>query len=184
MGKIINSTNISLDGDITNLEEWHFDYFGEDAMRTAGELLFGSDAVIMGRETYDGFAPAWSERSGDEYSDRMNSIPKYVVSGSLTDPTWQNTTVIKDDVAEEIGRLRERTERSIVQYGFGDVTRLMLANGLLDELYLWVHPVISGKAKPEDLLYRDFAKTSFDLAGADTHDTGVVVLRYTAKPAA
>jgi dihydrofolate reductase len=184
MGKIINSTYITLDGDISNLEAWHFNYFDEDAMKTAGELLFGADAVIMGRETYEGFEPAWSSRSGDEYSDRMNAIDKYVVSSTLTEPTWNNTIVINGDVAAEIGKLKERTERSIVQYGFGDVSRLMIENGLLDELHLWLHPVLSGKAKPEDLIYRDFPQTEFDLAGTHTHASGVIVLRYAAKPAA
>jgi dihydrofolate reductase len=184
MGKIINSTYITLDGDISNLEQWHFDYFDEDAVKTASELLFGSDAVIMGRETYEGFAPAWSTRSGDEYTDRMNAIDKYVVSTTLTDPTWNNTTVINGDVAGEIRALKERTERSIVQYGFGAVSRLMLEHGLLDELHLWVHPVLSGRAKPEELIYRDFQQTSFDLAGTHTHASGVVVLKYAAKPAA
>ncbi len=183
MGKIINSTYITLDGDITNMEQWHFDYFDEDARNTAGELLFGADAVIMGRETYDGFAPVWSAQSGDEYSDRMNSIDKYVVSSTLTEATWNNTTVINGDVAGEIGKLKERTEKSIVQYGFGDVSRLMLENGLLDELHLWVHPVLSGKAKPEELIYRDLPQTAFDLAGSHTHASGVIVLRYAAKAA-
>ncbi len=184
MGKIINSTYITLDGDITNMEQWHFDYFDQDAVATASELLFGADAVIMGRETYDGFEPVWSSRSGDEYTDRMNGIDKYVVSTTLTEPTWHNTSVINGDVAAEIGKLKERTERSIVQYGFGAVSRLMVENGLLDELHLWVHPVLSGQAKPEDLIYRDFPQTAFELAGTHTHASGVVVLRYAAKAAA
>ncbi len=102
MRKIINATYMTLDGDISNMQDWHFEYFGDEAMRAAREQLFGSDALLMGRKTYDGFAPVWSGRAGaDEFADRKNSIPKYVVSSTLKDPAWDNTTVISDAVVGE-----------------------------------------------------------------------------------
>ncbi|PZG30849.1 hypothetical protein C1I98_30870 [Spongiactinospora gelatinilytica] len=184
MGKIINATYMTLDGDIANMQDWHFDYFDEDAGRSAQEQMQGTDALIMGRETYEGFAPVWSERAGaDEFSDRMNSIAKYVVSNTLKDPSWNNSHVISGDVVAQIRELKEKTEGNILQYGFGPVTRLMLENGLLDEVRIWLHPVLSGKAKPSDLLYRDAVQRKFTLTGTDVHSTGVIILTYAPVPA-
>lgn len=186
MGKFVNSTYMTLDGDTHNMEDWHFDYFDDHSARAATAQLFTAEALIMGRETYEGFADVWTSRAGVyEFSDRMNSIKKYVVSTTLTDPTWTNTTVIgkSDDVVAELRELKEQ-HRAIVQYGYGPVTRLMLANNLLDELRIWLHPVLSGKAKPEALLYRDLAQTRFTLGGVESHASGVVILTYLPTPTA
>lgn len=179
MRKFVNATYMTLDGDIANMGDWHFDYFGEDATRAAQEQLYSSDALIMGRMTYEGFAPAWTERAGaDEFSDRMNSIKKYVVSSTLTDPDWTNCTVIKGDVAAAVRELKEQDGANILQYGFGDVTRLLLDNGLLDEFRVWLHPVLSAKAKPADLLYRDGRQHRFTLTNTDVHSNGTIILTY------
>lgn len=181
MGTIVNATYMTLDGDIANMQDWHFDYFGLEARRVATGQLLLSDALIMGRKTYEGFAQAWPERgSDDDFSNTMNTIKKYVVSTTLTDPSWQNSTVIggSDDVVAEIRALKEQ-EGAILQYGYGDVTRLMIRHGLLDELRIWLHPVLSGKASPTQLLYRDGDQVRFTLNGAETHSTGLVVLSYT-----
>jgi dihydrofolate reductase len=185
MRKIVNATFMTLDGDIQNMADWHFEYFGDDAIRAASEQLLESDALIMGRKTYDGFSAAWSARAGDdEFADRMNSIRKYVVSDSLQDPTWTNTTVINGDVVAQVRELKERDGANILQYGFGPVTALLLENGLLDEFRIWLHPVLSGKAKPADLLYRDLAQTKFTHTGTDVHSSGVVILTYAPENAA
>lgn len=149
-------------------------------MATARERLFGSDALIMGRLTYEGFAPAWSERAGaDEYADRMNDIQKYVVSSTLTDPEWNNTDVVGGDVATEVEQLKARDGRNILQFGFGDVTRLLLDNGLLDELRVWLHPVLSGKAEASELIHRDGTQYNFELSDSAVHSTGLILLTYT-----
>lgn len=182
MRKIVNTTYMSLDGDITNMQRWHFDFFTEsdECATAAHDLMFGSDALIMGRETYDGFSVAWSARAGtDEFADRMNAVKKYVVSNTLTDPTWTNTEVIsRPDVVDQIRRLKEGEGGQILQYGFGAVSRLMLEHGLLDELVIWLHPVFSGQATAANLLYRDVAQTRFDLVGTDVHSTGMLLLTY------
>jgi len=187
MRKIVNTTYMTLDGDMTNMERWHFDFFTESAecAEAARVLMFGSDALIMGRVTYEGFAPAWTERAGaDEFADRMNSIKKYVVSNTLTDPTWTNTEVIGgNDVVEQLRRLKDSEGEQILQYGFGAVSRLLLDNGMLDELVIWLHPVFSGDAKFADLLYRDGPQTRFDLVGTDVHSTGMVLLTYRPRTA-
>ncbi|MEV4312921.1 dihydrofolate reductase family protein [Actinocrispum sp. NPDC049592] len=177
MGRIVNNTYITLDGDITNMQDWHFDYMGA-LMDEARTQLWAAGALIMGRATYDGFAGSWPQRDGD-FADRINGLKKYAVSTTLTDPEWSNTTVLSDNVVEQVRKIKEETEGNIVQYGFGSVTRLLLDAGLVDEVRLWLHPVLSGKAKPADLLYRDAVQTKFTLNSAEPHDNGVVILSYT-----
>ncbi len=179
MRKIVNLTYMTLDGDIQNMPAWHFEYFGEEATKAAADQLATADALIMGKRTYDGMAPAWIGRAGaDAFSDRMNEIQKYVVSTTLTEPDWQHTTVIGDDVVARVRALKEQEGDDILQYGFGPVTRLLLEHGLLDELRIWLHPVLSGKAEPGQLLYHDMAQVRFTLADVDVHSTGIAVLTY------
>jgi dihydrofolate reductase len=180
MRKIINSTYISLDGVIENPQDWpsgrHQDDGTGGALQT--ELLFACDAVLMGRRTYGGFAVAWSSRSGDPYSDRINSMEKYVVSSTLKDPEWTNTTIIDGDPIAEISRLKRQPGHDIVQYGFGELSYALMAHNLLDELRLWVHPFFVGHGGPDDLLFRECPPTTFDLVGAQPLSSGIVVLSY------
>ena len=177
--KIINSTYISLDGVIERPQEWPS--FGDRGSRgddLQAELLFACDAVIMGRRTYEGFAPVWPTLS-DPVSDRMNAMPKYVVSSTLTDPEWNNTSVISGDPVAEIGRLKEQPGKDIVQYGFGPLSYALLEHELLDELRLWFHPLfVGGRAEPADLLFRRSVTARFDLVDSTTLENGVVVLAY------
>jgi dihydrofolate reductase len=186
MRKIINSTYISLDGVVDRPHEWpSVGDRGSKGDEIQSELLLGSDALLMGRRTYEGFAPVWPTRS-DPYSDHINAMPKYVVSSTLTDPEWSNTTVISDDPAARIQRLKEAPGKDIVQYGFGQLSFTMLEHGLLDELRLWVHPLFVGSAEPNELLYRNGAGAHFDLVDATSLQNGVVILsyRYAGPPSA
>src|ERR1700760_375681 len=146
MSRLINSTYITLDGAVENPQNWPSGRHQDDgrAQEIQTKLLLDSDAVLMGRRTYEGFAPVWSGRSGDPYSDRINAIEKYVVSTTLTDPEWNNTTVLASP--EPIAELKAGDGMDIVQYGFGPVTRFLLEHDLLDELRLWVHPFFVGQA--------------------------------------
>ena len=110
MRRIINSTYISLDGVIQDPPDWPDNGIESDGtgMKVQTDLLFGCDALLMGGRTSPGFAPAWMARSGDPFSDRMNSMAKYVVSSTLTTPEWNNTTVISGDPIEAIRRLKEQ----------------------------------------------------------------------------
>jgi dihydrofolate reductase len=180
--KIINSTFISLDGVIENPHLWPSsgDDAGEgDTIQT--ELLFDCDAVLMGRRTYEGFAPAWQTRSGDPFSDRINSMEKYVVSSTLTEPEWNNTTVIEGDPVPDIKRLKEAAGANIVQYGFGRLSSTMMEEGLLDELRLWIHPLFVGSAPPEDLISAHCPPATFELADTRTVKNGIAILTY-ARP--
>lgn len=177
MRQIVNSTYVSLDGVIEHLEDWHFEYFDDAANEIGWNQLAASDALLMGRLTYEGFAEAWQSRTGD-YADKINSMQKYVVSSTLTEVEWDNTTLIGDEPVAAIRRLREEPGGSILQYGFGQLSLTLIDHGLLDRLRLWVHPVFVGNAKPGDLLSGDCTMTRFDLVESNVLETGVAILTY------
>jgi dihydrofolate reductase len=178
--RIINSTYITLDGVIEAPQDWQplIGARGKEGYEVQSELLLSCDALIMGRHTYEGFAPAWSARSGDPMSDHINSMRKYVVSSTLTDPEWENTTVLSGDPVEAIRHLKDSPGGNIVQYGFGELSIALMGAGLLDELRLWIHPLFYGKAKPSDLIYRGAPTSLFELAGSQSLDNSVVILSY------
>ena len=177
--RIINSTYITLDGVIQDPQDWPLlGGFSEAGAQVQAELLARCDAVLMGRHTYDGFAPVWSARSGDPFSDRMNALPKYVVSTTLTDPDWHNTTVIDGDPIEAVRDLTQQPGADIVQYGFGSVSHALMAAGLVDELRLWVHPFFVGTGTAGDLIHRAGSAGRFDLVDSTRLDTGIVILTY------
>ncbi len=180
MRKIINSTYISLDGVVELPHEWPTierpsDERGGQVQTT---LLMACDALLMGRRTYEGFAPVWQTRSGDPFSDRINTMPKYVVSATLTDPEWANTTVISSDVPERIRQLKEEPGQDIVQYGFGAVSTLLMEHGFLDELRLWIHPLFVGKGSSDDVLFPKGPTTQFDLTDATILKNSMAILTY------
>ena len=180
MANIVISENISLDGVIQDPQDWPGNGIEPDGtgLKVQTDLLFACDAVLMGGRTYPGFAAAWMARSGDPYSDRINSMAKYVVSSTLRDPQWNNTTVISSDPIAQIRRLKEQPGQDIVQYGFGQLSYALLEHGLLDELRLWVHPLFVGQATPTDLLFRPSATAQLELAGTLALNNGIVILTY------
>jgi dihydrofolate reductase len=181
MRRIVNSTYVTLDGVIKDPQNWpELASFSDRGNQIQNELLGRCDAVLMGRHTYDGFAPVWSGRSGDPYTDRINAITKYVVSSTLTDPQWQKTTVIDHDPIDAIRSLKQQPGADIVQYGFGPLAHELMGAGLLDELRLWVHPFFVGTGTSADLLYRPGSSRQFVLTGSTSLDNGTVILTYRA----
>jgi dihydrofolate reductase len=178
MRNIINSTYVSLDGVIENPQDWPGSDVEDDAYAVQRALLFDCDTLIMGRRTYDVFAPVWPTRSGDDVSDRINSMTKYVVSSTMDKADWTDTTVVSGDVVDTMRRLKQQPGQNIVQFGFGQLSFTLMEHGLLDELRLWVHPYIIGKGGPTDLLYRDCTLQKLTLV--DTHPlaSGIVILTY------
>jgi len=176
MRRIVNSTYLSLDGVIGNPQDWPSNGIEPDSVggTVQMDLLLACDAVLMGGATYPAMASAWMARSGDPYSDRINTMTKYVVSSTLRDPEWPNTTVIRDNAIDEIRRLGQ----DIVQYGFGSVSYALLEAGLLDELRLWIHPLFVGRATTDDLLFRPSATAGMELTDTLTLNTGIVILTY------
>lgn len=180
MRKVINSTYITIDGVVEKPHLWPSLGRPRDERfeQIQTDLALSCDALLMGRRTYEGFAPVWPTRSGDPVSDQINSMRKYVVSSTLKDPEWNNTEVIGGDVVAGITRLKEAPGNDIVQYGFGAVSRLLLEHDLLDELRLWVHPLILGAGSPGDLLFGAAPTVGFNLTDSTTLSDGSILLRY------
>ncbi|WP_067794173.1 dihydrofolate reductase family protein [Actinomadura formosensis] len=181
MRKIINSTYVSLDGVIENPQNWTSAYFQDEAAGYARDLLFSCDALLMGRKTFEGFSQAWPamEESTGDFGVRMNTLPHYVVSDSLKKPAWGDSTAIpRSEAVAELTKLKEQDGQDILQYGFGPVSRTLVEHGLLDELRLWIHPVIVGPGDPEELLTRKGFAASFELADTKVFTTGVIIATY------
>jgi dihydrofolate reductase len=176
MRKIIVSSQVSMDMAVDNPQNFVFDYVNDEFFTYAREQLFESDALIMGRITYEAFAEAWSSRAGaDEFADRMNSLPKYVASRTLKEPLTWNANLIKGDVVKEVAKLKEQGGKNILQYGSGELTRTLLEHGLIDEFRLMVFPVAMGTGQRP---FENIQKAPMKLLETKTFNTGVVILHY------
>jgi dihydrofolate reductase len=174
MRKIIESTLISLDGVFGDPHVWATEYFDHEAEKHALDLLSASDAMLMGRRTYEFFAAAFPHQTG-EYGDRINKIRKYVFSNTLKTADWSNSLVISGDVAAEAAKLKAQGGGDLVIYGHGMLGRTLLENDLLDELKVWVHPLFLGQGLS---LFQGASKKKLRLVATKTLGTGVVVLSY------
>jgi dihydrofolate reductase len=174
MRKIIESTLVSLDGVFGEPHIWATEYFDHEAEKHALDLLSASDAMLMGRRTYEFFAAAFPHQTG-EYGDRINKIQKYVFSNSLKKADWSNSLVISGDVVAEAANLKEQGDGNLVIYGHGMLGRTLLENDLLDELKIWVHPLFLGQG---ETLFQEGVKRKFRLVATKTLGKGVAVLSY------
>jgi len=177
MGKIVVTEFVSLDGvmeDPGGSEDfkyggWSFEYSrGDDGDKFKLDEAMDSEALLLGRKTFEGFADAWPSRDG-EFADKFNNMPKYVVSSTLKDPEWSNTTVtvIDGDLGEEVSKLKQELDGDIVVHGSAQLVQGLLDEGLVDELRLMVFPVVLGSGK------RLFGETS-DKHGLRLTDSKVV----------
>ena len=184
MGKIVVSDNVSLDGVVQ-------DPAGDEGFSRGGwvglikdrpginkltlDEALGSEAQLMGRRTYDWFAARWPSRSG-ELADRLNSMPKYVVSSTLEDPDWNNSTVLKGDVINGVSRLKQELDGDIVVPASFQLVRALMEHDLVDELRLKIYPVVLGAG--ERLLGETSDKKPMRLVDTQTVDGDVVFLTY------
>jgi dihydrofolate reductase len=155
---------------------WSFEFDrGEDGNKFKLDETFDSEALLLGRVTYEGFAAAWPSRDG-EFADKFNSMPKYVVSSTLENAEWNNSTVLKGDVVEEASKLKQRLEGDIYVHGSCQLVQTLIEHGLVDELHMMVFPVVLGTGK------RLFGETSdmtrLRLADSKTVGDGVAILVY------
>ena len=155
MAKIIVTEFISVDGvveDPGGSEDfkyggWAFDFDrGDDGNQFKADETMGAAAMLLGRVTYEGFAQAWPEREG-EFADKFNSMPKYVVSTTLRDPEWTNSTVLDGDVADAVARLKREQDGDIVVHGSVQLAQALIEHDLVDELRLMTFPVVLGAGK-------------------------------------
>jgi dihydrofolate reductase len=174
MRNVIESTLVSADGVIGEPHLWTGEHFGEEATARALEQLTRSDAMVMGRRTYEMFSNIWSAPV-DDYAAAIYNMRKYVFSSTLEHADWNNTTVVRGDVASAVDDLKQQAGQDIVLYGHGPVGQALLEANLLDELKLWILPVVVGSGK---LLFRDGKKSEMELVAADTTKTGVVIVTY------
>src|SRR5256714_7642167 len=156
MGRIVVTEFVSLDGVIEDpggAEDfkyggWSFEFSrGDEGDKFKLDEAMEADALLLGRKTYEGFADAWPSRDG-EFADKFNNMPKYVVSTTLDDPEWNNSTVLKGDLAEEVAKLRDAHDGDVVVHGSAELAQSLLDQGLVDELRLMVFPVVLGRGKP------------------------------------
>ena len=174
MRRIIESTLVSLDGVTGDPHIWAMERFDDDAQKEALEGLRASDAMLLGRRTYEIFAGIWPARTG-AYAERLNSMRKYVFSSTLRKADWNNSTIIHGDVVAEAAKLKQQEGKSLILYGHGLLGRTLLQHHLLDEIHFSVHPVLVGRGK---LLFREGAMAKLELVSAKTRRNGVVVLSY------
>jgi dihydrofolate reductase len=182
MRKLIESTHVSLGGEIGSPQEWGSSYLDEEQFAHANSLLLSAGALLLGRRTYEGLSAAYPNMTGggsealDQFIARMNSIPKYVASTTLVEATW-NGTVISGDVASYVAELKAQPGGHIVKYGTGPLDATLMEHGLIDEFRFLVTPVAVGRGQHlfEDI---DFAP-HLKLIEVTRFESGVVLLTYT-----
>ena len=184
MGKIIVSENVTLDGVIQ-------DPAGDEGFRVGGwvglikdspqvnklalDEALGAEAWLLGRRSYEWFAARWPSRSG-ELADRLNSLPKYVVSSTLDHPAWNNSTVLKGDVLNEVSKLKQELDGDIVVPASFQLVRALMEHDLVDELRLKIFPVVLGAG--ERLFGETSDRKSMRLVGTETIEGGIAYLTY------
>lgn len=176
MRKIVASLHVSLDGVMESPETWASAYSNDEMERAneAGEAA--SDALLMGRLTYRVLADYWPHQSSDvPIADYINTTPKFVVSKTLETVDWQNSTLIRGNVVEELIKLKRQPGKDITIVGSATLVRSLLRDNLLDELRLMIPPIVVGKGKR---LFAEGSEQALELVDSQTFDTGVLSLTY------
>ena len=186
MGTIIVTTNVSLDGVVQDpdgqegfrLGGWFGEFGGKDLQgwaRVEAEEALGADALLLGRRSDEWFASCWLPRDG-AWADKLNSMPKYVVSSTLTDPKWRNSTVIKGDVVSEVSKLKQEISGEILVYASYQLVRTLIEHDLFDELRLVIFPVVLGDG--ERLFGETSDKKPMRLVSVSTIGDGLAFVTY------
>jgi dihydrofolate reductase len=179
MRKVIAGLFISLDGVTESPDKWQFDHFDADMMAAMEAHIAAEDTILLGRVTYQEWAPYWPNSSDEPYASHINSTPKYVVSTTLDRVEWgkwNNVTLIKGNLAEELSRLKQQRGKNIGVSGSPTLVRSLVQDDLLDELTLMLHPVLVGRGKR---LFKDGSDLKrLQLVNSKITRTGVAILTY------
>lgn len=173
MRKLVVTEFMTLDGVIEN-PAWSFKYWNDEIAAFKAEETNASDALLLGRVTYEGFAQAWPQ-SEDEGAAYFNGVRKYVVSTTLKSADWNNSVVISEDVYEEIRKLKQQDGANITVHGSGALANTLIEHGLVDSLRLLVYPVVLGKGQR---LFEEGTTASLNLVEAKSFSSGVTALIY------
>jgi dihydrofolate reductase len=182
MRKIVATEYVSVDGVFDEPGYWSFPFWSDESAQFKFNELFASDALLLGRITYVGFAAAWPTMTDEQgFADRMNGMQKFVVSKTLTNPTWTNTAVLGDNFLDEIAKHKQQDGLDILLAGSGQLVKTLLHENLIDEYRLMVHPIILGAGKR---LFREGVDWKvLKLSNVKTFASGVSVLSYEPAPA-
>ena len=175
MGRIVSNFFMSLDGVVEAPDPWHMPYFNDEMGDAIGKGMATNKAFLMGRVLYDEWAGFWPN-SDDDFATFFNNHPKYVVSNSLEQADWNNTTIVSGDVRRRLRELKDATDGDLVISGSATLVRSLLRDGLLDELRVLVHPIVVGRG---GRLFEDDTPRALELAGHEIFSTGVLNLTYT-----
>ena len=176
MSRLAATLFMSLDGVVESPEKWSFPYWNDEIGKFKHEETFSSDALLLGRVTYEGFAAAWPSRKDPEgFADRFNSMPKHVASRTLKKLEWNNSHLVRGDIIAEVSKLKQQPGKDIVIHGSPGLIRSLMPHDLIDEYRLLVYPLVLGHGKR---LFDETSPTNLKLVETKTYDTGVVKLVY------
>jgi dihydrofolate reductase len=178
MRKLIAALFVSLDGVAEAPEKWNPPYFTDEMGAVIGQAMASSDALLMGRRTYEEFVSYWPQQSseGNPIAAFMNNTPKYVASTTLKELDWQGSTLLGDDVAGEVSKLKQEPGKDIIVNGSATLVRSLLADGLVDELQLMIHPIVLGSGAR--LFDGGTPKAELELVDTKAFSSGVLSVTY------
>jgi dihydrofolate reductase len=172
MRKLIETTFVTLNGAIDNPQNWSPPYWDDEHAAYSQGLMEGVDAQVLGRVTYEGFADAWSQRSGDPFTDNFNAMPKYVASRTVTEWKW-NARPLEGDAVEAVRKLKQEDGGNLIKYGTGSFSKALLENKLVDEYHFWIFPVVADG----EIMFQGtgIGITHLELLGTTIFKSGIVV---------
>ncbi len=175
--RLVATEYLTLDGVFEEPGHWSFPYFDEQAAKFKSDELEATDAQLLGRHTYEGFAKAWPTMEGTgDFGVRMNTMPKYVVSSTLKNPEWSGSEVVSGDVEDEVRKLKARQGRDLLLAGSGQLFNALMKADLIDVYRFMVHPIVAGKGRR--LFTDDDARRNLKLVDSKSFGKGIVVLEY------
>jgi dihydrofolate reductase len=176
MSKLVVTEYLTLDGVMENPGQWSFPYWNDEAARFKYDELFASEFQLLGRVTYEGFAAAWpTMKDTGDFGERMNGMPKYVVSATLQNPTWNNTTVIRSNLIAEVQQLKQQPGKNILVAGSSVLVLALMQHNLIDDYWFMIHPLVRGGGKR---LFKEGTEAALKLVEAKTTSGGIAILHY------